>query len=128
DELLHQRDAGAGGGGERARAVPGRANDDANRGQFVLALDDGVLCLAGFWIVPQLLAMAGEGVGKRRRRRDRVPRTDGGAAIHSAERGSAVAFDKNTVADLVGFLEAQAGRAFEILQCPVAAEMQRVDV
>ena len=41
EELLHQRDAGAGGGGEGARAVPGGADHDADRGQLVLALDDG---------------------------------------------------------------------------------------
>jgi hypothetical protein len=45
DELLHQRDAGTGGGGEGARAVPAGADDDADRGQFVLGLHDGVaLC------------------------------------------------------------------------------------
>src|SRR6202021_1736354 len=53
---------------------------------------------------------------------------DGGTAIDRAERGGAVAFDENAVADLIGLLHAQADRAFEILQRPVAAEMQRVDV
>ena len=46
DELLHQRDAGAGGGGEGARAVPAGADHDADRGELVLGLDDGVLVLA----------------------------------------------------------------------------------
>ncbi len=36
DELRHQRDAGAGGRGEGARPVPGRADDDADRGEFFL--------------------------------------------------------------------------------------------
>ena len=66
DKFRHQRDAGPGGGGEGARAVPRRADHDANRSQFVLALHDGVFCLAGFGIVPQLLAVAGKGVGERR--------------------------------------------------------------
>ena len=43
DELAHQRDARAGGGGEGARAVPAGAGDDADRGQLVLGLDDGEL-------------------------------------------------------------------------------------
>ena len=47
EELLHQRDAGAGGRGERARAVPGRADHHADRGQLVLGLDDGEAVLAG---------------------------------------------------------------------------------
>ena len=47
DELLHQRDAGTGGRGEGARAVPGRADHDADRGEFVLALHDRVFGLAG---------------------------------------------------------------------------------
>ena len=44
DELAHQRDAGAGGRGERARAVPAGADRDADRGELVLALDDRVTC------------------------------------------------------------------------------------
>ena len=86
------------------------------------------LALPVFGIVPQLLAMAGEGVRQRRRRRDRIPGADGGAAIDRAERGGAVALDEDAVADLVGFLDPQADRAFQVLQRPVAAEMQRVDV
>ena len=79
-------------------------------------------------IVPQFLAVAGEGVGHRRRWRDRIPRAHGGAAIDRAEGGCAVAFDEDAVADLVGLLDAQADRAFQVLQRPVAAEMQRMDV
>ena len=48
DEFLHQRDAGAGGRGEGAGAVPGRADHDADRGQFVLALHDGVFAPCRF--------------------------------------------------------------------------------
>ena len=47
DELLHQRDAGAGGRGEGARAVPGGADHHADGGELVLGLDDGVAGLAG---------------------------------------------------------------------------------
>ena len=46
DEFLHQRDAGPGRRGERARAVPGGADHHADRGQFVLGLHDGELVLA----------------------------------------------------------------------------------
>ena len=124
----HQRYAGAGGGGEGAGAVPGRADHDADRGQFVLALHDRVFGLAGFRVVPQFPAMAGEGVGNRRRWRDRIPGAHRGAAIDRAEGCCAVALDEDAVADLVGLLDAQPDRAFQVLQRPVAAEMQRMDV
>ncbi len=43
--LGHQRDAGAGGGGHGARARPAGADHDAERGDLILRLDDGVgLC------------------------------------------------------------------------------------
>ncbi len=114
--------------GKGARAVPGGADHHADRRQFVLGLHDGVFGLAGLRIVPQLLAVAAEGIGHRRRRRDRIPGADGGAAIDGAECGGVVALDENAVADLVGLPDPQADRAFEVLQRPVAAEMQRVDV
>ena len=59
DELLHQRDAGAGGGGEGARAVPAGADHHADRGELVLGLDDGVLGLAGLRIDAQLARNSG---------------------------------------------------------------------
>ena len=58
DELGHQRDARARRAGEGARAVPAGADHDADRGELVLGLDDGVLGLAGLLVVPQPLAMA----------------------------------------------------------------------
>ena len=45
-EFLHQRDAGAGGRGEGARAVPGGADHHADGGELVLGLDDRVFGLA----------------------------------------------------------------------------------
>ncbi len=56
----------AGGGGEGAGAIPRRADDDADGGELVLALNDGVFGLLGLGIVAEPLAMAGEGVGQRR--------------------------------------------------------------
>ena len=47
EELLHQRNARARGRGEGARAVPARADRDADGGDLVLGLDDGVVLLAG---------------------------------------------------------------------------------
>ena len=55
EELLHQRDAGAGGRGEGAGAVPGGADDDADRGEFVLALHDRDPVLLGLGIDAQPL-------------------------------------------------------------------------
>ena len=43
-QLVHQRNAGAGGRRERARAVPGRADHHADGGQFVLGLQDAGSC------------------------------------------------------------------------------------
>ena len=42
DKFLHQRNARPGGRGKGAGAVPDGADHDADRGEFVLALDDGV--------------------------------------------------------------------------------------
>ena len=64
DELVHQRDAGAGGGGEGARAVPAGAGDDADRGDLVFGLDDRVAVLAGFGIDAVLLAVGLERLGQ----------------------------------------------------------------
>ena len=52
DEFLHQRDAGAGGSGKRARAVPARADDQADRGQLVLRLDDRVAAFLAVRVAP----------------------------------------------------------------------------
>ena len=131
-EFLHQRDAGAGGGGEGAGAVPPRPHHDADRGDLVLGLDDGVVGLAGVLVVAQLGAIAGKGVGQRRRGRERIPRAHGGAAIDGAERGGLVALEKDAVAHLVGAPDFQpagaleAGLRLHIEQHPVAAEMQRM--
>ena len=65
DEFLHQRDAGARGRGEGAGAVPAGADDDADRGDLVLALDDGVFLLLVIGVGAQLGTVAGEGVGER---------------------------------------------------------------
>ena len=65
EEFLHQRDAGAGGRGEGARAVPGGADHHADRGELVLGLHDGEFVLLGFRIDAQPLAVAREGLGER---------------------------------------------------------------
>jgi hypothetical protein len=128
EELLHQRDAGAGGGGESARAVPGGADHHADRSELVLGLHDRDLALLGRRIDPQPLAMANKGVGERGGGRDRIPRADGGAAIDRAECRGRIALDEDAIADFVAALELEPDRAFEIHQRPVAAEVERVHV
>ena len=54
-ELAHQRDAGAGGGGKGPGAVPGGADDDAERRQFVFGLEDRHLAPAGVLFHPEHL-------------------------------------------------------------------------
>ena len=73
DQLAHQRDARPGGGGEGARAVPGRADHHADRRQLVLGLQDAEVALAGLGILAVLLAERLERVHHRGGRRDRVP-------------------------------------------------------
>ena len=128
DKLLHQRDARPGCCRESAGAVPGCADHDSNRGQFIFALNDRVFRLLGLRIVAQFFAMTSESIGERRRWRDRIPGADSGAAIDRAERRRTVAFDKNAIADLVGLFDSKADRALQVLQRVVASEVQCMDV
>ena len=128
DELLHQGNAGAGRRRKRARAVPAGADHDADRGEFVLGLDDRVFGLFGVRIDAQLGAMSGEGVRERGRWRDRIPSADGRATINRAERGGRVALDEDPVADGSGALELDAERALQIEDRVVAADVQRLDI
>ena len=128
EELLHQRDAGAGGRREGARAVPARADHHADRGELVLGLDDGeAVLLVAVGAVAR--AMALERLGERGRRRDRIPGAHRRAAVDGAERRGAVALDEDAVADRVRLLqlERRSGMSRLIVRV-VAAEMQRVHV
>ena len=129
DELLHQRDAGAGRGGEGARAVPAGADHHADRGQFVLGLHDARSCSCPVSVSTRIpVAVAGERLGQRGGRRDRIPGADRRAAIDRAQRRGAVAVDEDAVADRVGAAHAQPDRAVQVRLRLVAADMQRVDV
>ena len=101
EEFLHQRNARARRRGERARAVPRRADHHADRRELVLGLHDRVALLAGRRIGAELAAPFREALGKRRRRRDRIPRGDRRAAVDGAERRRGVAVDEDPVADRV---------------------------
>ena len=97
DELAHQRDARAGGRGERASAVPARADDHADGGELVFGLHDAIEVLAGHGVAPELAAELLERVHHRRGRRDRVPRRDGRARVEAAERRRGVAVDEDRI-------------------------------
>ncbi len=73
-------------------------------------------------------APAGERLGQRRGRRDRIPRAHRGAAVHRAERGGGVALDEDAIADRVGAPQRQPDRALQVRQRPVAAHVQRLHV
>ena len=111
EELLHQRDAGAGSRGEGACAVPRGADDHADRRQLVFSLDDGVTRHAVIGVGAVLAAIAAERLDDRRRRGDRVPRGNRRAAINGAEAAGVVAVDEDALADAVRTLDAQADRA-----------------
>src|SRR6185437_7823241 len=66
--------------------------------------------------------------GKRRGRRDRVPRAERRAAIDRAERRRVVAVDEYLVADRVGALDPDAERAFQMRQRVVPAHVTRVEL
>src|SRR6185437_7432242 len=107
--------------GEGAAAVPGRADHHADRGKFVLGLNDGEAVLAARRVDAIAPAMTLERLGKRRGRRDRVPRAERRAAIDRAERRRVVAVDEYLVADRVGALDPDAERAFQMRQRVVPA-------
>jgi len=127
DELGHQRDAGAGGGGERARAVPAGADDHADRCQLVLGLDNAVALLATDRVGTQLLGIALEGFGDRRGGGDRVPGADRRATVDAAERGGTVAVGEDHVADTVAALDLEGDR-LQVLAGVVAAEVECLQV
>ena len=132
DEFLHERDAGAGGRGKGARAVPPRPDGDAHRSELVLALHDGELVLAGFLVHSQLRAVLLKGFGERRGRRDRVPGAHRRPAVDAAERRGGVALDEDLVAHDIGLAfqgpHADAQGAFQVLERIGAPELQRVQV
>src|SRR5204863_5408086 len=117
-----------GGGGKGAGAVPGGADDDADRSELVLGLYDGEFVLLALRVDPQPAAMASESFGQRRRWRDRIPGAYRGAAIDRAEGGRRIAFDEDAVADAGRALQTQADRVLHIHHHPIAAEVERVFV
>ena len=128
DELAHERDAGAGRGGEGARAVPRRADHHPDRRQLVLGLHDAVVVLAGLGILAVLRAELLERVHHAGGRRDRVPGRHRRAGVDAAERGRRVAVDQDPVVGGVHLLEANRQRAVEVLDREVVPGAQRLVV
>ena len=102
EELGHQRNARAGSRGERARAIPARADHDADGGNFIFGLHDRVAILPGLGIDAILPAIFLESFRQRGRGRDRIPRTHRRATVNTAQSGCGVAVDENLVANIVG--------------------------
>ena len=129
EEFLHQRNAGARRRGERARAVPRRADDHADRRQLVLGLHDRIALLARRRARRGASGtMLGEALGERRRRRDRIPRGNRRATVDGAQRGRGVAVDEDAVADGVAPRDRQADRAREVRERVIASEVKRLAV
>ena len=72
--------------------------------------------------------MARECLRQRRRRRNRIPRRDSRAAINASERGGAVAFDEDPLADGVRTLDPDPQRIIEIVLGVDASHVHRVHV
>ena len=106
DELRHQRDARAGGGGHGARARPAGAERHADGGQFVFRLHDGVGGLAGFRIDAEALHVADQRFHQRRRGRDGIPGDHRHAGEHAAQRAGRVAVDDDLAGGRVHALHA----------------------
>ena len=123
DELVHERDARPGRRRERARAVPPRADDHADRRQLVLGLEDAVALLARRLVGAKALALRLERVEDARGRRDRVPRGDRRARVQAPERGRRVAVDEDRVLRHVHAREADRQRALEVLDGVVVPEL-----
>ena len=128
DELGHQRHARAGRRRERARAVPARADHHADRGELVLRLHDRELVAPGRLVDAIAAAVLLERLGHRRRRRDRIPGADRGAAVHGPEGGGRVALDEDAIADVVAPLDPQAERAGEVLVRVVSPGLEGLEV
>ena len=86
------------------------------------------LLLPSRGIGAQLGAIAREGVGERRGRRQRIPRAHRRAAIDRAERRRRIAVDIDAVAHLVGSLHLETARIVHVHGDPVAAEVKRVHI
>ena len=127
-ELTHQRKARATRCGEGARAVPCRADDHADGGEFVFRLHDRELLLAGFLFGAEAVRIALERFGHRRGRRDRIPRAHRGAAVHGAQRGRGVAFDHDPLANGVTTAQLDGQRIVEVVEREVAADFERMHV
>ena len=106
-ELGHQRDAGAGGRGHRARARPAGADHHADRRELVLGLHDREGGLARLRVDAVLAQVVDQRLAERRRRRDRIPGDDGDAGQQAAERGGGVAVDQDLAGGLVHPLDAE---------------------
>ena len=111
EQFIHERDAGAGGGGEGARAVPCRADHHADGGQFVLGLNDDVVVLAGFRIFAVLFAEDFEGVHRGGGGRDGIPGGHCCARVNAAERDRGVAVDQDLVAVFIHLFQMKRQRA-----------------
>ncbi len=128
EKLLHQGNARAGCRGEGARPIPRGADHHADRGQFVLGLDDGITRHAIIGICPVLAAVAAEGLDHRGRRRDRIPGSHRGPAIHGAQAAGIVAVDEDLVADAVRALHTQADRTRQVGDGVIKAQLQCIDI
>ena len=127
-ELGHQRKAGAAGRSERARAVPGGADDDADGRQFVFRLNHRELPLAGIFVDAQPRRVILERFRHRCRRCDRIPGADRGTRIDRPQCPGFVAVDHDPVADEIGATSLNGQWALQVLAGVVAAHLEGANV
>ena len=126
-KLVHQRDARPRRRGERARAVPGRADGHADGRQFILSLHYAVQALALIGDA-EFFGVLLEPFGNRRGRRNRIPGAYGGAGINGTQPGRFVAghHDLALGGRCVSHLHWQ--RAVEVIHGELAAQRHRLHV
>ena len=127
EKFLHQRNTGTRSRGEGARAVPAGTDHHADGSKFILCLDNSHTT-GTIGVGAVFAAITGEGLDDRGRRRDRIPRCHGSAAIDGTEPAGAVAIDKYTIANFVRPFQPQAERAGQVCLRVVVANPERIDI
>ena len=127
-ELAHQRQTRAAGGGEGAGAVPAGADHHADGRQLILRLHYGIVATPGTRVDAHPARVFFEGIHHRGRGCNGIPGSHGGTAVDSAQAQGGVAVEQDLVAHLVGALHPYAKGTFVVLPGVLVAQFQGLDI